>query len=362
MIYNRVPKCGSTTTQALLMSTSLVESFDGETLSDEHDTFDNHGSDDCIVWDGGTQTISFEDYTRVHAGEWFAWAHWPHNAGSLDATCRDRPFHPSIRYMVSEKVEKLLSDATQGAESTKMEKRNSFIYKLSDTYDKHRLDAKEQKKLVARLYRKTRKGAKGYDRHMYYFNVSRFGYPRPVMVNLIRDPVERFISNFYFMRSDLRWRTNGDLRLDNRPPKSWFEKNLDTCIGLSDPECLPVRGKLRELQLSYFCGHHPGCLQVGNHGALQRAKRHVENYYSVVALLEEYLLSFKVLEEYVPRFFANVTSEKMSSGTIKKRTTSKAPVSNSTKNLLRNMLKEDVEFYDFARQRLHKQANALGIL
>ncbi|XP_076048250.1 heparan sulfate 2-O-sulfotransferase hst-2-like [Oratosquilla oratoria] len=268
---------------------------------------------------------------------------------------------PDARVMIYNRVPKCGSTTTQ-ALLMRMVKRNKFIYKSSRTYDKHRLDIKQQKAILASLYRETTEGAQCYNRHMYYFNVSRFGYPRPVMVNLIRDPVDRFISNFYYVRSNLRWKSNWKLKSNDPPPKSWFEKKLDTCIGLGDPECLPVQGKLRELQLSYFCGHHPGCLQVGNQGALQRAKRHVENYYSVVALLEEYLLSFKVLEEYVPRFFANVTSEKMSSGTIKRKTTFKPPVSNSTKNLLRNILKEDMEFYDFAKQRLHKQANALGIL
>jgi len=37
--------------------------------------------------------------------------------------------------------------------------------------------------------------------------------------------------------------------------------------------------------------------------AIEEAKRNVEKYYAVVGVLEEFDLTLKVLEAYVPRFF-----------------------------------------------------------
>jgi dermatan/chondrotin sulfate uronyl 2-O-sulfotransferase UST len=40
-----------------------------------------------------------------------------------------------------------------------------------------------------------------YAKHFAYINFSRFDQPTPIYVNLVRDPVERVISWFYYIRS-----------------------------------------------------------------------------------------------------------------------------------------------------------------
>lgn len=40
---------------------------------------------------------------------------------------------------------------------------------------------------------------------------------------------------------------------------------------------------------------------------MQRAKRNVENYYSVIGTWEETNITLTVLEHYIPRFFAGAT-------------------------------------------------------
>ena len=48
-----------------------------------------------------------------------------------------------------------------------------------------------------------------FDRHFYFFSFDSFGV-KVDWINMIRDPVERFVSNFHFMRSPGRWRGRED--------------------------------------------------------------------------------------------------------------------------------------------------------
>jgi dermatan/chondrotin sulfate uronyl 2-O-sulfotransferase UST len=40
-----------------------------------------------------------------------------------------------------------------------------------------------------------------YVKHVCYVNFTRFNLPKPIYVNLVRDPVERIISWFYYIRA-----------------------------------------------------------------------------------------------------------------------------------------------------------------
>ncbi|KAK7069869.1 hypothetical protein SK128_024350 [Halocaridina rubra] len=80
----------------------------------------------------------------------------------------------------------------------------------------------------------------------------------------------------------------------------------------------------------------------------------VERSYAVVGVLEELLLTRKVLENYLPKFFVGFSIEE---DTVQKnKGPHKLETSEYTNMGLRKALKEDVEFYEYARQRLHAQA------
>ena len=51
-------------------------------------------------------------------------------------------------------------------------------------------------------------------------------------MNMVREPVNRLISQFYYLRSIKRW--NGK---KERPPKEWMEKDFDACVRSGDLEC-----------------------------------------------------------------------------------------------------------------------------
>ena len=51
------------------------------------------------------------------------------------------------------------------------------------------------------------------------------------LVNMVRDPVSRLVSQFYYLRAAKRW-TRAE-----RPPQVWFSKKLETCVLSGDTEC-----------------------------------------------------------------------------------------------------------------------------
>lgn len=53
----------------------------------------------------------------------------------------------------------------------------------------------------------------------------------------------------------------------------------------------------------FFCGHHESCTPFNTQGALERAKRAVEEQYAVVGVLEDLNTTLSVFEHYIPKFF-----------------------------------------------------------
>ena len=113
---------------------------------------------------------------------------------------------------------------------------------------------------------------------------------------------------------------------------------------------------------------------------MRKAKENVEKHYAVVGVLEELNKTLTVLEHYVPRFFKgakdvywskllsyNVTLLNVSfSDEIQKfskinRNIYKPKTAEPTKDIVRKNFTRELEFFDFCKQRLHKQYLALNL-
>ena len=130
----------------------------------------------------------------------------------------------------------------------------------------------------------------------------------------------------------------------------------------NDPECELSSSYLMEQQFTYFCGSAPECRQMSNRKALNVAKYFAERFYSVIGITERLELTFQVLEAFLPRFFNGSSKlreefRKNSNGTSKKK-----PMTSEAREKLITKLGLDLDFYNFAYQRLHKQAGLLNKL
>ncbi|CAF1627286.1 unnamed protein product [Adineta ricciae] len=192
-----------------------------------------------------------------------------------------------------------------------------------------------------------------YERHMYFVDFNALKYPQPVYINIIRDPVKRIISQYYWTRQSCREENRCYLDM------KYFNETLDECVQRrSASECInPAQGV--DTILPFFCGHDPKCESLSNY-SLNEAKKNIINHYTVVGVVEELYNFLFLLERLFPRFFRNISLRYMSDDQIRiessTRTTGKRPEpSNSTKAALRKALALEYDLYDFVKTRFQNQ-------
>ena len=110
-----------------------------------------------------------------------------------------------------------------------------------------------------------------FDRHFFQPDWASLGEKQVNMMNMVRDPVDRTVSHYYYLRSNKRWSGR-----PTKPPLAWFNKDFETCVGDGDLEC-QVGGGGQDMQLTYFCGSHIQCANSTNPRVLQAAKYNLEN-------------------------------------------------------------------------------------
>ncbi|TDG44024.1 hypothetical protein AWZ03_009573 [Drosophila navojoa] len=233
------------------------------------------------------------------------------------------------------------------------------------------LPKEEQKTLIGHLL--TRPMPHVYSQHIAYINFTRFQMPRPIYINLVRDPIERIISWHYYVRA--RWYYNdmkaklGDKAI-KMPSDEFLNLDLDTCVRNRDPHCTFEQMQVKNpagdhrRQTLFFCGmNRKLCMPFNSPVAMQKAKHTVESEYAVVGTWEDTNITLTVLEHYIPRYFrhakvAYYLGEEHLSRINRNNVT--RIVSDETRQILRKNLTNEIEFYEFCKQRLYLQYAALG--
>ncbi|KRF98513.1 uncharacterized protein Dwil_GK28299 [Drosophila willistoni] len=208
-----------------------------------------------------------------------------------------------------------------------------------------------------------------YVEHLPWIDFNQYNLPKPIYINLVRDPVERMISWYYYVRNSYRnaiyFRKNP---LAPLKPVAWFKKSFNDCVRSGDLECqyIPMtvhdtEGNFKRQSL-FFCGHHQDCLPFNSPLAVQMAKRRVDEEYAVVGTWEETNITLTVLEHYVPRYFARATiiypiyQESLKN---RNRNNRKPRVATDVRDMMRRNFTHEYDFYYFCKQRLYTQYIAL---
>ncbi|XP_069014327.1 uronyl 2-sulfotransferase a isoform X2 [Embiotoca jacksoni] len=200
-----------------------------------------------------------------------------------------------------------------------------------------------------------------YTRHVHFLNFTRFRIEQPVYINIIRDPINRFLSNYFFRRfGDWRGEQNHLIRT---PGMKDDERYLDinVCILENYPECSNPRVFYI---IPYFCGQHPQCREPGV-WALERAKQNVLENYLLVGILEELEDVLLLLERLLPHYFTGVLNiykspdyRKMGNmtGTVRKHTPTLEAL-----QVLYHRMRYEYEFYNFIRDQFHLMKKKIGL-
>ncbi|XP_041064512.1 heparan sulfate 2-O-sulfotransferase 1 isoform X2 [Carcharodon carcharias] len=138
-----------------------------------------------------------------------------------------------------------------------------------------------------------------YHGHVAYLDFTKYGVKKkPIYVNVIRDPIERLVSYYYFLRF------GDDYRPGLKRRKQGDKKTFDECVAAGGSDCAPEK---LWLQIPFFCGHSSECWNVGSKWALEQAKYNLVNEYLLVGITEELEDFIMLLEAALPRFFRGAT-------------------------------------------------------
>ncbi|KAH8332235.1 hypothetical protein KR074_011245, partial [Drosophila pseudoananassae] len=229
--------------------------------------------------------------------------------------------------------------------------------------------------------------------HVNFLNFTKHDQPRPIYINMVRDPVERVISWYYYIRAP--WVFVPGRRRNNRemPNPKWVNTEFDQCVLSGEKVCTYIENSLLEhvgdhrRQTLFFCGHNEAkCTPFNSPTAVQMAKEHVERDYAVVGSWEDTNVTLTVLERYIPRFFRGaklmyesrflliqnipkmaltlcyplsiVHNNKITNRNKNKR---KPYIEPEVKEMIRKNFTNEYDFYYFCKQRLYKQYLALNL-
>ncbi|XP_004527067.1 heparan sulfate 2-O-sulfotransferase pipe-like [Ceratitis capitata] len=229
----------------------------------------------------------------------------------------------------------------------------------------------QQRELIKEVLTKPKPHA--YSQHLAYINFKRFHLPQPIYVNLVRHPIERVISWHYYVRAEWYYKDMKAKLGDQAPPRpsdEFMQMDLDTCVKTKNIYCQFNQDEIanqsgdHRRQTLFFCGQNRKlCLPFNSAAAMQKAKRTVEEEYAVVGTWEDTNITLSVLEHYIPRFFKHAKvvyhmgKEQLS---VVNKNPVKRPVSQETRDILSKNFTNEIEFYEFCKQRLYLQYSTIS--
>ncbi|XP_072044500.1 uronyl 2-sulfotransferase-like [Amphiura filiformis] len=132
-----------------------------------------------------------------------------------------------------------------------------------------------------------------------------------------------------------------------------MNETFDQCILKERKACM-AEERFSNI-LRFFCGTHPKCSTDLN-WSLNEAKKHVEEEYLIVGLLEDYEATFRLMEILAPSLFKGIMTDYHAAERRKEseryRTNFKMPISAEVRAILRKKLDLTYQFYDFVKTKL----------
>lgn len=180
--------------------------------------------------------------------------------------------------------------------------------------------------------------------------------PQPVYINLVREPVSRAVSSYYYARvGDHGNKQHVRARLGEQA--DW---SINKCIEEKETCQWMVRAQSQlRLETNFFCGHNPICA-TDDQEALQLAKYNLLHNYAVVGITERFAESVKLLQRCLPAFFG--PSSLQTSGNKRNVNRQSGEIVNShSEQVLGGMAKLDRDLYKFAVEVFDRRLKACGL-
>uniref|UniRef100_A0A0M3K8Q7 Heparan sulfate 2-O-sulfotransferase hst-2 (inferred by orthology to a C. elegans protein) n=1 Tax=Anisakis simplex TaxID=6269 RepID=A0A0M3K8Q7_ANISI len=221
---------------------------------------------------------------------------------------------------------------------------NFHVLHLNLTKNRFAMNVIDQKRFVDNITQWTDMHPAIYHGHVAFINFNVFGLPNPIYINLIREPLERLLSHYYFLRY------GDNYRVGLKRSRAGNNETFDECVEREGKDC---DMKQMWLQIPYFCGTHHFCSEVGSERALEQAKFNLVNHYLLVGINEQMRKFISLLELLLPQFFDGALEhfDTLDAKHAHLRSTKKKiPPLESTLERVRSdkIYTMEREFYDFA--------------
>ncbi|XP_073823411.1 heparan sulfate 2-O-sulfotransferase [Musca autumnalis] len=226
-------------------------------------------------------------------------------------------------------------------------KRNRFhVLHINITANSHVLSLPNQVSFARNVTRWHEMKPALYHGHVAYLDFSKFQISHnPIYINLVRKPLDRLVSYYYFLRYGDNYRPNLVRK------KAGNKITFDECVKLKQPDCDP---KNMWLQIPFFCGHAAECWEPGSQWALNEAKNNLVNKYFLVGVTEQMEDFVDLLEKSLPRMFHGFREYYLHSNKSHLRNTlNKRPPSEETVAAIMEskIWKMENELYEYALQQ-----------
>ncbi|KAJ8044845.1 Heparan sulfate 2-O-sulfotransferase 1 [Holothuria leucospilota] len=196
------------------------------------------------------------------------------------------------------------------------------------------------------------------------FKPYRYNGKKPIYISIVRDPIDRLASFYYFVRY-------GDNKVNLTIPEQQFRENMkaknlsntsfDECVLNEGASCRNPAALVRHF-CGYSCQYHNN---TARRKSFNKAIANINRNYLVVGIMEDYLSILKVLENLIPQVFSGIASvyenEKRTILEIMK-TKEKTEVSQQARNKLKSEMEEDYKLYDILKKRFERLKKKHGIL
>eukprot|EP00045_Choanoeca_perplexa_P008315 m.76823 g.76823 ORF g.76823 m.76823 type:complete len:297 (+) comp14442_c2_seq5:81-971(+) len=189
--------------------------------------------------------------------------------------------------------------------------------------------------------------------HSRWLDFEKHGYNKPLYLNLMRDPVARHTSRYYFLTQTLPKRHR-----HSQPLRRQSHLTINECFDLSD-ECWysSYLNTLGNLMTAYFCGNHLDCRNGSTHAALERAKHNLRNEYTLVGLNERYHDTLRLLEVLLPDYFEGVVA-RAASMPHQRESKGYEPLAEHHRLKWRLLIANDIKLYRYTSELFQERVKA----
>lgn len=221
---------------------------------------------------------------------------------------------------------------------------NGFnVMHLNTSKNSHVMSLSDQVRFVWNVTRWTKRQPSLIHGHIAFLNFEKYGLfnPKPLYINLIRKPLDRLVSYYYFLRNGDNFRPNIVRK------KQGDRRTFDQCVDLNERDC---RAENLWLQIPFFCGQDSECWKPGNKWALDQAKRNLLNHYFLVGVTEYMHEFIQILEASLPQMFsgANQLYEKGTKAHLRKTFNKLRPSARTIAKIQQSRIWQmENEFYQF---------------